>query len=382
MDDYQGSIAQENVSFSTSVVLDTTPGDNFYKLMVLVGLSQAGESLETVPVAETLLEFTSSSYLTETKGLLKKWLAAFFAGASSSKVYVLVFVDQALGVWDEAGLESAMVKYADRAYFKGMLYYPTEGAALVLTKQDYVAYEALATIQKADSKLTAPILINEYDVLALTTPDVTISGLLKDAVLDGFSVYHATALDTAPVYAQLGITLGFLNSSGTPVGNSMDYVATNTINASGAAGAALGPTPQGILKAANIGYFKPVGNGTGYVALIGGVSLLGDVVAAEWIVQYNDFYNEIKVAELITRMNSFKNRATYSMILAIMGVQLERFADTVGTGRLTNLKITAPVFAKLPTAPGDTINIPNAWVATYVDNVREVQVQGTLIISA
>ena len=136
------------------------------------------------------------------------------------------------------------------------------------------------------------------------------------------------------------------------------------------------------MKNLNVGYFKTVGNGTGQVALVGGVSLLGKVVAAQWLVQYNDYYCEIKVAELITKMNAFKNRATYNLILTILSVQLNRFADIVGTGRLTDLLITAPVFSKLPPAAGDTIVIPNAWRATYVDNVREVQVQGTLTIQA
>jgi len=381
MDDYQGSIAQENVSFSTSIELETVPGDNYYKLMILLGVSQSSESLVTPVTVETLLEFTPSSFAALTKGLLKDWLTAFFANAGNTKVYVLAFVDQALDVWDETGLISAMAKYESLAYWKGMLYYLDTGT-IDLTKQGYVAYEALAELQKINSSLTGPVLVNEYDILALTTPAVTISGKLKLATLDAFSVYHPEALSAAPVYVQLGLTLGFLNASGTPIGNSMDYVATNSILASGVAGDNLTPTQQTILKNANIGYFKTVGNGTGYVALVGGVSLLGNVLAADWIVEYNDYYNATKVAELITKVNTFKNKQTYSVILSIMSVQLERFADANGMGRLTDLRITAPVFAKLPAAAGDTIIIPNAWTARYVDNVREVQVQGTLVISS
>lgn len=382
MDDYQGSIAQENVSFGTSVALETIPGDNFYKLMVFVGLSQAGESLNEVPIAETLLEFNASSFATETKGLLNSWLTAFFAGATSGTAYVVVFEDlDGLDVWDPAGLTAAMESYKMLAYWKSMLYYPDSGG-LVLTEQDPVAYSLLATLQKADPKLTAPILLNEYDDLVLTTPATTLSGILSAASLDAFSVYHPEALTKAPVFVQLGIALGFLNDSGTPVGNSMDYVATGLINASGVDGKNLSSIEQTALKALNVGYFKTVGNGTGQVALIGGVSLLNRVIAADWLVQYNDYYCEIKVAELITKMNAFKNRATYNLILAILAVQLSRFGDTVGTGRLTDLLITAPVFSKLPPAAGDTIVIPNAWRATYVDNVREVQVQGTLTIQA
>ena len=141
MDDYQGSIAQENVSFGTSVALETIPGDNFYKLMVFVGLSQVGESLNEVPIAETILEFNSSSFASETKGLLNAWLTAFFAGAGASKVYVVVFKDlTALDAWDPDGLTNAMEQYKMLAYWKAVLYYPASGGNLVLTAQDIVAY--------------------------------------------------------------------------------------------------------------------------------------------------------------------------------------------------------------------------------------------------
>lgn len=383
MDDYQGSIAQENVSFGTSVALETVPGDNFYKLMVFVGLSQAGESLVDVPVGATLLQFTAANYATETKGKLKLWLQAFFAGAGNAGVFIVIFddLDGSLA-WDEVGLIEAFTEYKSLAYWKAMCYYPKSGGSRVLTEQDYTAYAALASLQKSDPMLTGPILLNEYDADIFTTPANTLSGQLTVAGLDAFSIYHPEALDKAPVFVQLGVTLGFLNDSGTPVGNSLDYVATLLISASGEAGANLSPTDQTSLRDLNVGYFKTVGNGTGQVALVGGESLLGRVIAADWIVSYNDYYNSIRVAELITRMNVFKNRATYNLILSIMSTQLNRFADTVGIGRLTNLQITAPIFSKLPPAAGDTIVIPNAWRATYVDNVREVQVQGSLIIGA
>lgn len=382
MDDFQGSIAQENVAFSTGLSYETVPGDNYYKLLVFVGLSQAGESLVTVPVAETLYSFTSSSFVTETKGLLNKWLTAFYANAGNASVIVVVWDDETAGVWDGAKLAPAYAKYKDLAYWKAMLYYEVTGDVPDLATQDLVAYTALATLQKADTGLTGPILVNEYDVAALTAPATTISGSLKAATLDAFSVYHYDALNKAPAFVQLGITLGSLNESGTPVGNSFDFVATGSIDASGAAGTNLTGAQKTVLETANIGYFKTIGNGTGRVALIGGIALLGSVISAIWIVMYNDYVNEIKVAELITKMNVFKNAVTYSLILAQMSAQLSRFSDNGGTGRLTQLKILAPTFNKLPVSAGDTITVPNAWQALYVDNVRSVLVQGSLTISA
>lgn len=382
MSDYYGSIAQEEVSFSTALALTTAPGDNYFKLMVFVGVSQADESLVGAHAAKELIELTSANFAELTIGALKDWLTAFYAKQSNIKTYIVVFVDKVLAAWDPAGLIAAFGEYAHLAYWKAMMYYPEVGDIPTLTEQDSVAYIALATLQKANANLSAPILVNEYDSDVFTSFATTLSGLIAAEDLDAFSVYHATAMLTAPAFAQLGITLGFLNVTGTPVGNSLDYVATNAISASGVAGINLTPTQQGQLRANKVGFFKTVGNGTGQVALIGGISLQNSVVAAEWIVQYNDYVCEIRTAEIITQMNSFKNRSMYSTILALLEAQLSKFGDTGGLGRLTQVRITAPAFNRLPTAPGDTFLIPNAWSATYVDNVRTVQVQGSLTIQA
>jgi len=48
--------------------------------------------------------------------------------------------------------------------------------------------------------------------------------------------------------------------------------------------------------------------------------------------------------------------------------------------RLDNFVITAPVFKDLPKG-GDTITVPNAWQADYLDGVRIVTVYGTLYIT-
>lgn len=380
MDDYLNSIAQEDVSFSTAIVLATTPGDNFYKLMIFVGLTEVGESLVASHATPALVTITAANFATETKGLLLKWLTAFYASQNSIPVYINIFTDEVTGDWNPAGLTLAYNTYKALSYWKAMLYYPKVGEVPTLTEQDPVAYLALALLQKTDTQLTGPILVNEYDAAVFTTPATTISGLIKAAGSDAFSAYHPEALDTAPAYVQLGITLGQANDTGTPVGNDLDYVANNVITASGTDDANLDPTKQAALKAINIGYYKTLGNGTGYVALVGGKSLQGNYLGADWVTQYNDYVNEIKVAELLTRMNIKKNKTTYSTILAIMEVQINKFGDIVGTGRLTDILITAPIYSKLPTAAGDTIVVPHAWEATYVDKLRKVQVYGTLTI--
>jgi hypothetical protein len=49
-------------------------------------------------------------------------------------------------------------------------------------------------------------------------------------------------------------------------------------------------------------------------------------------------------------------------------------------GRLDGFVITAPPFSQLPES-GDQIEVPNAWEATYIDEVREVTVYGTLYLT-
>lgn len=377
-DDYQGSIAQENVSYNTLAVFSTTPGDNYYKLMIFVGLSQSDLFFEDAPVAAELRIVSNSSFASETKGRLKDWLTAFFSGAGSAQVAVVVFNDGA-AAWDPAGLTVAMDSYKHMAYWKTMLYledYADPDPDVL----DYAAVAALATLQKTNVALSGPVLVNEYSSSVLTKSGTSVSEKLAAADLSAFSVYHPDGMEKAPALVQLGKTLGFLNDTGTPVGNSLDYVALSLISASGVAGANLGQTQQLNLKSLNVGYFKTVGNGTGNVALIGGQSLQGDVLAANWVTEYCDYVNEIKTAELITTMNSYKNRKAYNQILAQLSAQLEKFGETVGTGRLRDIKITAPIFSSLPESSGDTFVIPNAWTATYVDNIREVSVQGTLTI--
>ena len=102
--------------------------------------------------------------------------------------------------------------------------------------------------------------------------------------------------------------------------------------------------------------------------------------AAVWFQNYIDYSAQVDTAVYITQLGgaSFKNNTTYQAILAILKSTLYPFQNPLG--RLTNLQITAPTFAKLPASSGSSITIPNAWVATWNDSVRNVTVQGTLVI--
>ena len=175
----------------------------------------------------------------------------------------------------------------------------------------------------------------------------------------------------------LGLALTVPNGSGVYAGNSFDMVETTAITASGVDGGPLDATTQALLKNANINYFKFVGDTTGGVDLRGGMTRKGNVISAFWIRDYCNYYNKVKVANYMSRRNIVKSATTYDVILSILTTTVFRF---VNSGRLTGFTLTAPAYADLPPAARDEIVVPNAWYATYQDDIRTVKVYGTLYI--
>jgi hypothetical protein len=98
------------------------------------------------------------------------------------------------------------------------------------------------------------------------------------------------------------------------------------------------------------------------------------------VKDFIDVTTAIYVAAYLTSsaQGGFKNNDSYQAVLALLQKQLNIFADM---GRLLDVKITAPTFAGLPAAAGGVITVPNAWSATYADNLRQVTVYGTLTIA-
>ena len=86
---------------------------------------------------------------------------------------------------------------------------------------------------------------------------------------------------------------------------------------------------------------------------------------------------KVRTANMMSKMNVFRNNGTYQAILLILQDVVKGFTDM---GRLAQFAITAPAFKDLPKS-GDTITVPDAWQATYIDDVREVTVYGTLYIT-
>ena len=371
--DFIGSIAQLYISFAASLVTGVVPGDNFYKVMLFAGATEsAGYFVETPPAVGTCTELTSATYAGMLKGALLTYLSQFYAANALSSVFIVIYDDSTVttGTFPAGAVTALTTQYnlfKDRAFFK-----------LLSLHDNILGNSALATLCASDS-LLSQCWIDANDAQMLVTDSTTsMYAVCHTAGSDPVMVYHPDATKSGSL-TQLGITLGVLNATGTPVGNSLDYLATLNITASGASGANMGAVDINTMTSHNVGFFLTVGDGTGSVALKGGKTIKGNVAAAKWIISYIDFVSAVLTANMLTTQNRFKNNETYQCILGILGNQLYLFSTI---GRLSNVKITAPVYAKLPAAVGDMITVPNAWSADYNDNVRKVQVQGTLYITA
>ena len=168
--------------------------------------------------------------------------------------------------------------------------------------------------------------------------------------------------------------MSYLNGSGTVVGTSVDMIKTGMMTP-----ATLSSTQKEVLNGANIQYFKPIGDNTGDVAAVGASTIKGEVVQANWIISYITYMTKVQVAKLITNPNVLKNGNTYASIINTMVNNLSLFGES-GSQRLKNINVTAPAYNALPEAKGDEYIIPDAWNASYVDQVRNVKISGSLYI--
>lgn len=372
MSQFKDSIAQSNVAYPIETVITPMAGENYSRVMIFMNEANAATYLPgvTSPAAGSLIELDSGNYGELTGGLLRKWLVPFFTKATAVKVGIALFNTSDTttpATYPLADVYEAKKMYA---YFK----FAIEESAGYNSAQ-----VALSNLCKADP-LYSTIWIGTSDTNVLTEESNLITAL-NEADSKARVVYNSNA-DINPALAQLGATLSTANATGTPVGNSMDMVAFNTIQASGAADADgnhvnLTTTEKGILDGQKIGYQTWVGDGTENVVTEGSLCLNGDSVGANWVKAYIEYMCKVRTANYITRMNMFRNNQTYQAILLILSDVVNPFLQF---GRLDGFQITAPSFDELPTS-GDQITVPNAWEATYIDDVREVTVYGTLYIT-
>lgn len=370
MSEFKGSIAQVNVQFPIETVIEPIAGENYSRAVIYMPLSQAGTYLPGVsePAAGTMTVLNSSNFGAISGGLLKTWLVPFFAAAQSAIIGVAIYDDT------ENASTNLIADVYEQSKFYGYFKF-----GIAPTTAYNALQVALCNLVAADT-LYSRLWVGVSDTAVLTKESTLITAL--NAASGTYrAVYNPDGTINAAL-AQLGKSLSALNTTGTPVGNSVDMVAFNTIKASGADDESGNPTnlsatQKQALDDQKIGYDTWVGDGTENVVTEGSLYVNGDSVGAEWVKSYITYMCKIKTANFISRMNSFRNNATYQSILLILQDVVKGFLDF---GRLANFQITAPTFDNLPTS-GDEITVPNAWTAKYIDNVREVAVYGTLYIT-
>lgn len=370
-DIFDGSIAQVNVQFPIETVIEPVGGENYTRALIFLPLSLASTYLPgvTSPSAGTITEMDSSSYGSLVGGLLKTWLVPFFTVATAATVYAAIYDDTEDSTTNL--LSDVYTKYKYYAYFKF-------GIA-----DDTTVYNALqvslCTLCATDT-LYSRLWIGTSDSNVLTKTSALVTAL--SSASGSYRLIYNPDTTINPALAQLGRSLSVANATGTPVGNSVDMVAFSTIGPSGADdddgnATNLSATYKSALDDQYIGYNTTVGDGTSNVVTEGSLYSDGSSVGAEWVKNYIEYMCKIKTANLISKMNTFRNNATYQAILLTLTNVVQGFVDF---GRLTDFVVTAPEFSDLPSS-GDTITVANAWEATYVDNVREVTVYGTLYLT-
>ena len=421
--DFLGSFAQENVSFTTQIVRTASVGDNFWTVMVfcesdrfVTATSEDGwEDAPGLPSCKVLV-VTADTYGAHTTGLLASWLYDLFingftgncilvapAASTAAPVYTYSAVTpagtedpSALGWYELVGTD--YVLSTDTTVTEGKTYYErSEQNGFVAAMEE--AYEvlkpyayhktvcaggatavplehALALAKKCaqDEYLSGAPLLPQTSS-ALTDASALYAGL-KAAGADAFMGWHSDSTRNAALYS-LGLALAVTNSSGTSVGNGMDMTASANITPSNGG---VNPTTaqKTALKTAYVQYFKTVGDNTGNVAAETDKTINGKVYAAYWILAYVTYMVRVSIAQLLTQRNFYRNSLNYLNIVATMQRYIQMF-DGAG---LTNIAITAPDYSALPSSTEDTIIIPNAWSATYVNHLRQVRITGALYIGS
>ena len=379
--DFLGSFAQENVAFTTQIIRPVSVGDNYWKVMVFVEndrfVDSSTDAWVSVPGSSTLKALTvnAGDYASSTSGLLRSWLYDLFANGFTGDCILVACANKP----GEGGNNDAFITAMGDAYelLKAYAYHKTVCAG----GDDAIASDiavALAKLCAADKGLLSSAPYYPYSTATPAQPDSdTIYSAVKASGFDAFFAAHQDKTRNAALYS-LGLAMSTINGSGTCVGSSFDMIKSANITSSGPSGTNLPKTTRDSLKRINIQFFKPVGDNTGNVAATGAQTINGDVIQATWILAYVTYMTKVKVAQLLTTPNFLKNSTNYTRILNLMSEQLTKFGSS-GSGRLKNLQITAPAFGTVA-SKADVIIIPGAWSASYVDQVREVQITGTLYI--
>lgn len=392
MEDFKNSVAHLDVDVQTAVSVSSIVGENFWKFLYITN-----ETISSLSSAANPLLITADTYSdvidalsienADKVALIKKNLASLFDYAPSAQGYFITadtyekFKYYAYWCYLETEYELASdtskLKFTDAT---------TTMLATIDAKQDK-AFSGFITDLAVDATASitaAPTSVVDDFMSTLGALTAAVCFFARGATHEFAWKGDDITIGYSPALYQLGRTLGYMNSTGTSIGNSTDGVACTFQDVlptrSTSTSVLVNASALFINWCQNnkVAYFKTVGNGTSQVSCYGGWTLKTTCLSADWIVAYVNYMAKVRVAEIITVMNTYRNGFLYGKCLSVLSTLIEPF---VTLGRVRNFAITAPSWAEAQTL-GDrqTIVIPDAWTGIYVDNARKVRIQGSLTI--
>lgn len=392
MEDFKNSVAHLDVDVQTAVSVSSIVGENFWKFMYVTNETIASLSSATAPLlitADTYSDVIDSLSIdnADKVALIKKNLASLFDYAPSAQGYFITadtyekFKYYAYWCYLETEYEldsgSSKLKFTDAT--AAMM-------EIIDAKKDkaFSGFIADLAVDAVGSVTAAPTSVVDDFMSTLGALTVAICFFARGATEAYAWKGGDITIGYSPALYQLGRTLGYINSTGTSIGNSSDGVACTfqDVLPSRSTSTSLLVNASALFinwcQNNKVAYFKTVGNGTSQVACYGGWTLKTTCLSADWIVAYVDYMAKVRVAELITVMNTYRNGLLYTKCLSALDALITPF---VTLGRIRNYAITAPSWAVAQTmGDRETIVIPDAWSGVYVDNNRKVRVQGALTI--
>ena len=392
MEDFKNSVAHLDVDVQTAVSVSSIVGENFWKFLYITNETIASLSSAANPLlitADTYSDVIDSLNIdnADKVALIKKNLASLFEYAPSAQGYFITadtyekFKYYAYWCYLETEYEldsgSSKLKFTDAT---------ATMMATIDAKKDkaFSGFIADLAIDAASSVTAAPTSVVDDFMSTLGALTVAVCFFARGATNEFAWKGNDLSIGYSPALYQLGRTLGYMNSTGTSIGNSTDGVACTFQDVlptrSTSTSVLVNASALFINWCQNnkVAYFKTVGNGTSQVSCYGGWTLKNTCLSADWIVAYVNYMAKVRVAEILTAMNTYRNGFLYGKCLSALSTLIAPF---VTLGRVRNFTITAPSWAEAQTL-GDrqTIVIPDAWTGIYVDNARKVRIQGSLTI--
>lgn len=391
MNDFRNSVADLDIEVSTAIAVSSVVGDNYYKFMYITGNGTASLSNDTSPrlVTKDTYEAVVNEYISgdDAKVLAKKNFASIFTYAPNAQGYLVAKENY-----------KKFKYYAYWTYIETSFTYESSTLALdsasqgILTQLDtdkdlaFSAFIADLAIDAVGSATSAPSAAVDAFLTSMGALSFPIGWFARGAstTFEWSDDNSGLTVGFSPALYQLGRALGVVNGTGTPVGNYMDSVAClfqDVLPTRSTSTSILENASAQFIdwcKVNKISMFKTVGNGTAQLSCYGGWTLKNTSLTADWIVAYANFMTKIDCAEIVTEMDSCKNAQTYAKCLSAM---TDNVAPFVSIGRVYNYKETAPSWSEAEKlSDRETIVIPGAWTAQYIDKARKVKIEGALTV--